>query len=105
MPIGSTSRYAGLPFVPVPDAEGNIHPTISMRPDAPPDPAAPSYTHMVMAGETMETLAHRYYGNSAAWWRIAEANPLLFPSDLKPGAKMVIPSAAEVGRVTRTRTF
>lgn len=78
---------------------------IPARPAPPADPEATPYFHTVVAGETIEYLAWRYLGSSEAWWRIADANPALFPGALEPGRAIVVPTGSSPGRVERTRTF
>jgi hypothetical protein len=36
---------------------------------------------------------------------VADANPAVFPLDLKPGTVLAIPTDASPGRVERTRSF
>ncbi|MEJ2862570.1 tail protein X [Actinomycetospora flava] len=51
--------------------------------------------HRVLTGDRLDLLAARYYGDSTAWWRIAEANDALDPDTLTGpdavGAVLVIP--------------
>lgn len=103
MPVSSRSRYAQQPVHRVEDASGEEHEAISIRP--PPVPPGPSGAtqHQVSGLESLEYLGWRYFGSSESWWRIADANPLAFPLDLFPGAKVSIPATADAGRVQRTR--
>ena len=106
MPVGPTSRYRLLPVGFEPDAAGDDaprHPGAARAAAA--DPTATPYFHTVVAGETIELLAFRYFGSSAAWWLIADANPTAFPIDLTPGTVLAIPTDASPGRVERTRSF
>lgn len=105
MPISTTSRYFGLPVYKAVAADDTAHPTLAMRPAAPPPPGTGMVRHVLTGDETLEYLAFRHFGSSDAWWRIAEANPTRFPTDWKPGMVVNIPSAGDVGRVVRTRTF
>jgi hypothetical protein len=105
MPVGPTSRYSPLAVGLEPDAAGVAHPAIPARPLPAADPAATTYFHTVVAGETLELLAFRYLGSSGAWWMIADANPATFPLDLAPGTVVAIPTDASPGRVERTRSF
>src|SRR5690349_10106888 len=105
MPVSNTSRYAQSPTYDAVDSDGVSHPTIAIRPPAPPAPGVLLYRHLVTGTETIEYLSARYYGSSDAWWRIAEANGLLFPLDLVPGMTVNIPAAGDVGRIVRTRRF
>jgi nucleoid-associated protein YgaU len=103
MPVGPLSRYAKVPVAAALDADGVERPTIGIRPQ--PAPAFSSRTHIVKAGETFEYLAWLYYKRSDAWWRIADANPRVFPHQVEPGMSLLIPSGDAVGRVERTRRF
>src|SRR5262245_27268134 len=75
MPIPLSSRYYGPPVYDAADDTGLTHPTVAIRLSGPTS-AASVYQHILTAGETVEYLAWRYYGSSAAWWRIADANAL-----------------------------
>jgi nucleoid-associated protein YgaU len=105
MAVGPTSRYRLLPVGLEPDAAGAWHPALPARPVPTADPTATPYFHTVVAGETIELLAFRYLGSSAAWWMIADANPAAFPLDLVPGTVLAIPTDVSPGRVERTRSF
>ncbi len=106
MPVSLRSRYAKAPVYEAPDSAGETHATIGIRISAPPPgPGDAAYRHIVAGAETIEYLAYRYFGTSDAWWRIADANGLVFPLDLPTGAAVVIPPAPELGRVVRDRRF
>ncbi|MGY1694624.1 hypothetical protein ACI780_06875 [Geodermatophilus sp. SYSU D00814] len=57
--------------------------------------------------EDLEYLAWRLLGSSESWWRIADANPLAFPLDLRPGDTLTVAVAADAGtgQVDRERVF
>ena len=105
MPVVNTSRYFGLPIYNVTDSNGASVPTVPARPPTPPAPSVMLYRHRVTAGETIESLSFRYYGASDVWWRIAEANDIIFPTDLPAGTPLNIPAAGDIGRVVRKRSF
>ena len=71
----------------------------------PPPPSGTPYLHTVIAGETIESLAQRFLGASELWWRIADANPAMFPADVPPGSVLAIPTGPAPGLVVRTRSF
>jgi hypothetical protein len=52
--------------------------------------------HRVVAGDSLQSLAWREYGNAAAWRSIAEANNIDDPSQLRTGVELVLPAAEEV---------
>jgi nucleoid-associated protein YgaU len=39
-------------------------------------------THVVQAGDRLDLLAWRYFGDPLQYWRIVDANPTLRPEDL-----------------------
>jgi hypothetical protein len=104
MPVSSSSRYANVPVFEAPTAAGDVHPTVAMRPGSAAG-ATVVYQHTVAAFETLEYLAWRAFHSSDAWWRIADANRLVFPLDWKPGDVVSLPVRRERGRVERTRKF
>lgn len=56
--------------------------------------------HVVEAGDTIESLAYRLYGDPMRWWEIADLNPQLISSysgdktftRLKPGDTIRVPT-------------
>lgn len=50
-------------------------------------------THRVRYGETLSTIAARYYGDAELWERIYQANRhyIANPSQLDPGQSLVVP--------------
>jgi hypothetical protein len=105
MTVFLTSRHYGQDIYDAADASGVSHPTISQRPVAPPTLETAVFHHVITAGESIEYLAWRYFGLSDAWWRIADANPAMFPHDLPVGSVVAIPQPSAVGRVERNRSF
>lgn len=55
----------------------------------------PRKTCRVQMGERLDWIAHREYGDSAAWKHIANANELLDPFTLIPGQLLVLPPIGE----------
>lgn len=50
--------------------------------------------HTVMDGETLQSIAYRYYGDSGYWYQIAEANRIINPfsdDEFYIGRKLIIP--------------
>jgi nucleoid-associated protein YgaU len=48
--------------------------------------------HRVVAGDRLDLLAARYFGDPLQFWRIADANPASSPDELlEPGRVLVIP--------------
>jgi nucleoid-associated protein YgaU len=104
MTIPLNSRYRGLTPYTAPAADGSLHATIPARPLPGPADGTP-FLYTVIAGDTLEALAHRFLGSSRAWWQIADANPTLFPLDLVPGRQIALPTGRSAGLVVRSRTF
>lgn len=52
--------------------------------------------HRVVAGDSLQSLAWREYGDTAAWRDIAEANGIDDPARLPTGIELILPSAGEV---------
>lgn len=103
MPVDVTSRYRLAPTVEI-VVDGVATAAIAARPQPVP-PGGDAYHHRLTGVEDIEYLAWRYLGRSTAWWAIADANPLAFPLDLRPGADVSIPQPDDIGRVARTRPF
>jgi nucleoid-associated protein YgaU len=53
--------------------------------------------HRVVAGDSLQSLAWREYGNAAAWRTIAETNGIDDPSDLPNGTELILPAVEEIG--------
>ncbi|MEU5344207.1 MULTISPECIES: hypothetical protein [unclassified Streptomyces] len=47
-------------------------------------------SHTVRSGERPDLLGQRYFGDTAQWWQIADANPVLDPRELTDEAGNVI---------------
>lgn len=62
-------------------------------PAAPPRPEPGHRVHVVERGESLWSLAVKYYGNGGKWKAIAEANRSVLPNSdrLTPGMRLVIP--------------
>jgi tetratricopeptide (TPR) repeat protein len=61
--------------------------------EPPPTPPRSQVTHIVQKGDTLQSLALRYYGTRSAWTKIYEANrnSIPSPSQVKIGQVLVIP--------------
>jgi len=105
MPITTQSRYSGVAIFDLEHSDGSLRATVAIRPSTAISSGTSLYRHVITGVENVEYLAWRFYGSSDAWWRIAEANPLAFPLDIKPGSAVAIPTPDDMGRVVRTRRF
>ncbi|MEW1720637.1 LysM peptidoglycan-binding domain-containing protein [Streptomyces sp. NPDC093109] len=56
-----------------------------------------SRVHRVVAGDSLQFLAWREYGDATVWRTIAEANDIDDPKVLTPGMELMLPAAEEVG--------
>ncbi|MCA1219769.1 CIS tube protein [Streptomyces sp. 8L] len=52
--------------------------------------------HRLVAGDSLESLAWREYGDSTVWRAIAEANGIDDPARLAPGTELILPAVEEV---------
>jgi phage tail protein X len=86
MAVTIYSRYYGLATVVV-----NGVPSLALRPMPPVATYPDALIHTVLAGETLDLLAFRYYGREDLWWRIADANPGVVAPDISPGDSLSIP--------------
>jgi hypothetical protein len=103
MPVDISSRYRPLPVADAPDRTGITHPTIGLRLADPQTPA--DVVHRLKPLETLEYLAWRQYSNSRYWWRIADANPRVFPLDWTTGDAVRVPGVTQAPLVQRGRSF
>ena len=103
MAVNVRSRHFSLQPLDAPGDDGPV-PHLPSRPQ-PPLPTAAPVNHVITGADSLELLAWRYYGRSTAWWHIADANPLAFPLDYRPGQRVTLPEPTSVGRVLRTRAF
>lgn len=103
MPVSSRSRYYPLTPHEAPDASGEVHATVGIRPIS--ATTAPTRKHVITGVESIESLAWRYLGTSEGWWRIVDTGPLVFPLDLRAGDVIAVPLSANPGRVVRDRRF
>lgn len=88
------SRYSGTPIVDSHHYETWTDPT-SANPLGPDILAGvETVEHIISAGERLDVLAYKYYGDEDYWWVIAIANRILDPFSISVGAKLRIPRDA-----------
>ncbi|MDZ4831936.1 MAG: LysM peptidoglycan-binding domain-containing protein [Phycisphaerae bacterium] len=97
--VGNTGAPTNPPVVsppPVPAGGSGPgpKPVTPLGPTTPTKLAAGETTHLVLEGETMSSIAEKYYGDKNKWQLIAKANPLIDPRGMKLGTKLVIPADA-----------
>ncbi|GAB2618765.1 CIS tube protein [Pseudactinotalea suaedae] len=51
----------------------------------------PHRVHRVLAGETLDRIAARYYGDATRWRLLADANGISDPLAVRPGALLAVP--------------
>jgi hypothetical protein len=91
MTLAMNSRYRALGVIQAPGTDGVLRPTVPILRHERSAPAATLYRHRVTGLEDLEYLAWRFSASSEDWWRIADANPLAFPLDLRPGNALNLP--------------
>ncbi|TVP48066.1 MAG: hypothetical protein EA350_03795 [Gemmatimonadales bacterium] len=96
MDLSLHSRYHGVGTVEV-DGEVSLRQRLTGAPEPMPD----AIRHTLIGRETLDALAHRYYGREDLWWRIADANPGAFPLDWKAGDILAIPPLRIATRTPR----
>lgn len=52
--------------------------------------------HVVVAGDTLHSVAYRAYGQPGLWREIAEANGIDDPTRLRPGTALLVPAQEEI---------
>jgi nucleoid-associated protein YgaU len=52
--------------------------------------------HVVVAGDTLASVAYRAYGDPGLWREIASANGISDPMRLRPGTRLLVPAPEEV---------
>ncbi|MGA3525517.1 CIS tube protein [Melissospora conviva] len=52
--------------------------------------------HVVVAGDTLHSVAYRAYGRPGLWREIAEANEIDDPMRLRPGTRLLVPALEEI---------
>lgn len=57
----------------------------------------PHRVHRVLAGETLDRIAARYYGDSTRWRTLASANTVSDPLSLRPGSLLSVPRLEDIG--------
>ncbi|GAB2678998.1 hypothetical protein [Nocardia goodfellowii] len=103
MAVSINSRYRQLGAYQATGADGAVHATLPIRRTPAVDTAG--YRHRLGGVEDLEYLAWRYLRNSAAWWAVADRNPVRFPLDLRAGDILDIPVGELPDRTDRTRVF
>ncbi|HEY5955117.1 MAG TPA: hypothetical protein VIV60_01140 [Polyangiaceae bacterium] len=89
--ITRNSRYSAEDTYASSDPERATHPITGVRPHQTVDSLV-RREHRVIAGERLDQLAQKYYGDPLLFWLICDANDTIFPEDLMvPGRILRIP--------------
>ena len=64
----------------------------------------PRRVHVVVQGDNLAGIAYAEYGNAAHWRAIAIANSIDDPMRLRPGTRLLLPTADEAGNVASETT-
>jgi nucleoid-associated protein YgaU len=91
-PAAQATPTGGAAPVASPPSPGSPSPLAS--PGASPSPAGGEQTYTVEAGDTLATVADKFYGDSTAWRKIYDANKSAIgddPDKLKVGTQLRIP--------------
>jgi hypothetical protein len=103
MPVPPNSRFANLPVLQVTAPDGSSRQVIGLPLTRPTLDVVDR--RRVSQDEPLDLLARRLFGDEGLWWRILDANPLIYPLDIVPGQVLNVPAAGPATRVTRARTF
>jgi hypothetical protein len=103
VPVPPDSRFASLPILEVDAPDGSRRLVLALPLDRPRLPVAGR--HRLTQAEPLDLLARRLFGSERLWWRLLDANPLVYPLDLEPGDVLDVPSPGPATRVTRARSF
>ena len=89
-PLPATSRYQGIDIATSTTPSGDEVRWFRRRFVPPPERLATSHDHIVVAGERLDIIANEELGDAELWWRLADANRAMRPSDLtaEPGTTL-----------------
>jgi hypothetical protein len=104
MPVKPNSRFASLPVLRVLGPDATLRQVIALRLARPPL-VGDEKRYRVKDGEEVDLLAQRFFGDDGLWWRLLDANPLVYPLDIEAGDELSVPGRGPATRVTRARSF
>jgi hypothetical protein len=87
------SRYEGVGAMALQGSDGKIRKILNDRvPFTMEDVGENFIVHEFQAGEQLDGIAFRYYKKEWLWYLIADVNGILWPQDIAPRTKLVIPT-------------
>lgn len=90
MTVSSNSRYAAGRFVRVSLPDGT--PSRMLWPAAKKTTGVKYKLYTIKAGDRLDLIAFREYGDASKWWMISDMNPeILWPHDIVDGSTIRIP--------------
>jgi hypothetical protein len=104
MPVKPDSRYAKSPVYDTTAPDGSQRRALGVlwrRYEQVPD----SVPYQLRRSDDIDLLARRNLNNERLWWKILDANPLVYPFDLEPGDVLNIPTTRGNEPTTRARRF
>ncbi len=100
MPVSPFSRYRNLIPLEVRHADRGATRSLPIR-RLPMPMAASGRPHRFSGFDTVDLLAHRYFGREALYWYLLDANGGRMPSELEVGEFLSIPPLELATRVQR----
>lgn len=104
MPVKPDSPYAKLPVLRVQAPDGGARDVIALR-TLPPESDTVAARHRVIEGEHVDAIARKAFGSERLYFRVLDANPVIYPLDIRPGDVLDLPAPGPATRVTRARRF
>jgi phage tail protein X len=104
MPVQPDSRYANLPLLAVTAPDGSQRNVVELRLQGQVT-GVQTTAYRVLRGDVVDLVARRFYGDEDIWWRILDANPLVYPLDIKAGDVLQLPTPGAATAITRARRF
>lgn len=104
MPVKPNSRFAHLPVLQAVAPDGTSRRVIALRLERP-AVGGDVTRYRVTQGEAIDLLTRRFYGDERLWWRVLDANPVIYPLDIEPGEVLDVPAPGPATRITRARKF
>lgn len=83
------SPYSNSVIIRYPDGTSTLE-----RISEPYSPTGKEKIHTMLEGETLQSVAYRYYGDSGLWANIADANNIINPfTEIFQGKQLIIPNS------------